>query len=63
MPNRGNLDTLRRNRGYALIAAFVVSTLMQWRAAPDAISMAIVALSMYVLFEVGLLVAKLVIKQ
>ena len=63
MPNRVNLDTLRRNRGYVLIAAFVVSALMKWRAPPDAISMAIVALSMYVLFEVGLFVAKLVIKR
>lgn len=63
MPNRVNLDTWRRNRGYALLAAFVVSALLQWRARPDAISMAIVALSMYVLFEAGLFVAKRVIKR
>ena len=67
MPNRVNLENLRRSRGYALILAFVVSTLVEtlvhWRAPPDVIWMAIMAVSLYLLFEAGLLVARLLPKR
>ena len=54
MRNRLDVEKLRPYRGYALILAFIVSAMAQRREAPDAISLAVVALSIYLLFEVGL---------
>lgn len=47
------LQKLRRNRGWALLLAFVISAIVE--PPPDAYSMSITALSMYLLFEVSLL--------
>jgi len=62
MPNRVSLEKLRRHRPYALISAFVVSTLVETlvhrRGPPDAIWMAIMAISIYLLFEAGVFVAR-----
>jgi sec-independent protein translocase protein TatC len=50
-----SLEKLKRNRGYVLVLIFVISA----TAAPvDAISTSIMALSMYLLYEVGLLFAR-----
>jgi sec-independent protein translocase protein TatC len=62
MPNRV-LEGLRRNRAFVLISAFVVSALAQWRAPPDVISMALIAVSMYLLFELGLRLAGFFLKR
>jgi sec-independent protein translocase protein TatC len=63
MRNRVTLEKLRRYRGYALVLAFAVSSLIQWRAPPDVISMSIMALSMYLLYELGLLFAGRLLKR
>ena len=63
MPDRVSLEGLRRNRGFVLVFAFVVSALVQWRAPPDVIVMAIVAVSMYLLFELGLFIAGRILKR
>jgi sec-independent protein translocase protein TatC len=47
-----SLEKLKRNRGYALILAFVISAAV--RPPSDAISMSIMAVSLYVLYEFGM---------
>jgi sec-independent protein translocase protein TatC len=56
-----SLEKLKRNRGYALISAFVVAT----AATPssDAISMSIMAVSMYLLYEASLYSARSFLKM
>ena len=63
MPNLFNLDRLRRNRSYVLIVAFVGSAVVHWRGPPDATSMTIMAVSMYLVFEAGLFVGTRIIKR
>ena len=67
MPNRVSLEKLKRNRVYALIFAFIVATfvetLVHWRAPPDALFMSIMAVSIYVLYEVGLFCAQFFLKK
>ena len=62
MSGRIALDKLRRARGYVLILTFVASTLIESfvhrHAPPDVRWMSIAALSMYMLFEVGLFFAR-----
>lgn len=51
-----SLEKLQRHRGYALILAFLISS----AATPfDVISMSIMAVSMYLLYEAGLLISRL----
>ena len=56
-----SLEKLKRNRSYALIFAFVVAT----AATPssDVVSMSIMAVSMYLLYEVSLFSARLFLKM
>lgn len=67
MPGRVSLETLKRNRGYALIFAFIVSTfvetLVHWRAPPDARFTSTMAVSMYVLYEAGLFFVQFLLKK
>jgi sec-independent protein translocase protein TatC len=49
------LEQLRRHRAYALIFAFVISAAVL---PPNVIAMSIMAVSMYLLYEVGLLSAR-----
>jgi sec-independent protein translocase protein TatC len=49
------IETLRSNRGYVLIAICVQAAIIT---PPDVVSLAIVALPMYALYEVGLLMAR-----
>jgi Sec-independent protein secretion pathway component TatC len=63
MRNQVSLDGLRRNRGLVLALAFVVSALTQLHAPPDAITLVIMAVSIYLLFEAGLLFARLFLKK
>jgi sec-independent protein translocase protein TatC len=62
-----SLERLRRNRGYVLIPAFVVSTLIETlahrHAPPDVRWMSIRAISMYVVFEIGLFFARPFVKR
>jgi sec-independent protein translocase protein TatC len=54
------LDTLKRNRGYVLIAICVQAAIIT---PPDVISLAIIALPMYALYEVGMLMAKILARS
>ncbi|MGH8220158.1 MAG: hypothetical protein ACREUT_16585 [Steroidobacteraceae bacterium] len=57
-----SLEKLQRSRGYVLILAFIIATLVEtlvnWRTPPDVLLMSVIAISIYLLFEVGLFVAR-----
>ncbi|HTX24159.1 MAG TPA: twin-arginine translocase subunit TatC [Steroidobacteraceae bacterium] len=55
-----SLEKLRANRGYVLIAIFVFAAMVT---PPDSISMCIMAVPMYGLYEVGLFAAKILVKM
>ena len=50
------IDTLRRNRGYVLVGIFILSALLT---PPDAISQCSLAIPMYLLYEGGILMARI----
>lgn len=54
------LETLRRNRGYVLIAVFIQAAVIT---PPDVVSQTAMALPMYALYEVGILMAKILAKN
>ena len=54
------VETLRKNRGYVLLGIFVVAAFLT---PPDAISQTAMAVPMYLLYEVGILLGALVIKD
>ncbi len=54
------LETLRRNRGYVLIAVFLQAAVIT---PPDVISQTAMALPMYALYEVGIVMAKILAKN
>jgi sec-independent protein translocase protein TatC len=54
------LETLRRNRGYVLIAVFIQAAVIT---PPDVISQTAMALPMYALYEVGIVMAKILAKN
>ncbi len=53
-------EKLRSNRGYVLIAIFVVAAAL---APPDSISMCIMAIPMYALYEAGVFFANIAVKS
>ncbi len=54
------LDTLTKNRGYVLIAVFIQAAVIT---PPDVISMTIMALPMYGLYEIGIVMARLLVNS
>jgi sec-independent protein translocase protein TatC len=52
------IETLKRNRGYVLIGIFVVAAFLT---PPDAISQVTMALPMYLLYEVGIFLGRLML--
>jgi sec-independent protein translocase protein TatC len=54
------LEKLRENRGYVLIGIFIVAALLT---PPDAVSQCIMAIPMYLLYEGGLLMARILSKM
>ncbi len=54
------LETLRRNRGYVLIAVFIQAAVI---VPPDVISQTAMALPMYLLYEIGIVMAKILAKN
>jgi len=56
-----SIEKLKRGRGYALIVAFVLSAAVM--PPPDAISMSIMAVCLYLLFEVSLFFARFFLKM
>jgi sec-independent protein translocase protein TatC len=53
------LETLRKNRGYVLIAVFVQAAVIT---PPDVISQTAMALPMYALYEIGIVMARILVK-
>jgi sec-independent protein translocase protein TatC len=54
------LEKLKQNRGYVLIGIFIIAALLT---PPDAISQCIMAIPMYLLYEGGLLMARILSKM
>jgi sec-independent protein translocase protein TatC len=54
------LETLRRNRGYVLIAVFIQAAVIT---PPDVISQTAMALPMYALYEIGIVMARILAKH
>jgi sec-independent protein translocase protein TatC len=55
-----SIKTLRKNRGYVLLGIFVVAAFLT---PPDAISQSFMAVPMYLLYEVGILLAVFLLKD
>ena len=53
--------TLARYRKYVLLASFIIAAILT--PTPDAINQTIMALPMYILFELGVLAARLVVRR
>jgi len=53
------LETLKKNRGYVLIIVFIQGAVI---APPDVISQTVMALPMYALYEVGIVMARILAK-
>jgi sec-independent protein translocase protein TatC len=54
------IEKLKKNRGYVLIIVFVIAAAVT---PPDSISMTVMAVPMYLLYEVGLFFAKIALKM
>lgn len=54
------VESLKKNRGYVLLGIFVVAAFLT---PPDAISQSFMAVPMYVLYELGILLAQYMIRQ
>ncbi|HKC16827.1 MAG TPA: twin-arginine translocase subunit TatC, partial [Steroidobacteraceae bacterium] len=54
------LEKLTRSRGYVLIAVFIIAAILT---PPDAISQTVMAVPMYLLYEGGILFARLVARS
>jgi sec-independent protein translocase protein TatC len=55
-----NVGTLRKNRGYVVLGIFVVAAFLT---PPDAISQTLMAVPMYLLYEVGIFFSQMVVKR
>jgi sec-independent protein translocase protein TatC len=55
-----SITTLKKNRGYVLLGIFVVAAFLT---PPDAISQTAMAVPMYLLYEIGILLGALVLKD
>ena len=54
------LDKLKANRGYVLIAIFIIAAILT---PPDALSQCVMAVPMYMLYEGGLLMAQIMLRM
>lgn len=54
------LATLTKNRGFVLLGIFIVAAFLT---PPDAVSQSFMAVPMYILYEIGILMAKLLLKD
>jgi len=53
-------ETLTRNRGYVLLAIFIIAAFLT---PPDPVSQTMMALPMYALYEAGVLMARLLVRD
>jgi sec-independent protein translocase protein TatC len=54
------IGTLTKNRGFVLLGIFIVAAFLT---PPDAVSQSFMAVPMYVLYEIGIFMAKLLLKE
>jgi sec-independent protein translocase protein TatC len=54
------ITTLTKNRGFVLLGIFIVAAFVT---PPDAVSQSFMAVPMYILYEIGILMAKLLLKD
>jgi len=54
------LETLTRNRGIVLLGIFIFAAFVT---PPDAVSQSFMAVPMYVLYEIGIIMAKLLLRE
>jgi sec-independent protein translocase protein TatC len=54
------ISTLTKNRGFVLLGIFILAAFLT---PPDAVSQSFMAVPMYVLYEIGILMAKLLLKD
>jgi sec-independent protein translocase protein TatC len=54
------IESLKKHRGYVILGIFVIAALLT---PPDAISQSFMALPMYVLYELGILLAQYLVRQ
>jgi sec-independent protein translocase protein TatC len=54
------IDKLTRHRGYVLLGIFIVAAILT---PPDAVSQSFMAIPMYVLYELGILLAQYLVRQ
>jgi sec-independent protein translocase protein TatC len=54
------VDALRKQRGYVLLGIFIVAAILT---PPDAVSQCFMAVPMYILYEIGILLARYLIRQ
>jgi sec-independent protein translocase protein TatC len=55
-----SVDTMGKNRGYVLIGIFIVAAFLT---PPDAVSQSFMALPMYLLYEIGILGSRFLLRQ
>jgi sec-independent protein translocase protein TatC len=53
-------ETLAKNRGYVLLAIFIIAAFLT---PPDAVSQTLMALPMYALYEAGLLMSRILVRD
>jgi sec-independent protein translocase protein TatC len=54
------IDTLTKNRGFVLLGIFIVAAFLT---PPDAVSQSFMAVPMYILYELGIFMAKILLKN
>jgi len=54
------IETLTKNRGFVLLGIFIVAAFLT---PPDAVSQSFMAVPMYILYEIGIVMAKFVLKD
>jgi sec-independent protein translocase protein TatC len=54
------IETLTKNRGFVLLGIFIVAAFLT---PPDAVSQSFMAVPMYILYEIGIFMAKLLLKE
>jgi sec-independent protein translocase protein TatC len=54
------LQTLTKNRGYVLLAIFIIAAVLT---PPDAVSQTMMAVPMYALFEAGIIMARVLVRD
>ncbi len=55
-----SIDTMTKNRGYVLLGIFVIAAFLT---PPDALSQTMMAVPMYLLYEIGIILSRFLLKE